>query len=110
MRADYGFTDEYILDKSLRWLESSAELITRRNYDRSVQQAHLIAATVGNLFVDKNQRVPIKSYDELEFGRETESGHKQPTEWVGNHDDNFDSGSLDFLNKAPKRPPKQYKR
>lgn len=111
VRADYGYSDEYILAKSLMWLENASELITRRNYDRSVLQANLISQAVANIFADRNSQSPLKSYDELVVGqRKTESGFVQPTDWAGNHDDTFDSGSLDFLNKAPKRPPKEYKR
>ena len=39
VRASYGYTDEYILDKTFTWLYNSVALISRRIYNEHVGQA-----------------------------------------------------------------------
>lgn len=94
VRSSYGYTDEYILEKPFAWVINAVDLISRREYEDKVMNAQLIASQVSNMFADKNERNELQTYDELLYGRDESS--------FGNHDEAFDSGSLDFLNKAPK--------
>jgi len=43
VRASYGYTDEYILDKTFSWLYNSVALISRRVYNDHVGQAVQVA-------------------------------------------------------------------
>jgi len=62
VRSDYGYCDEYILEKSFAWLYNAVALIERRTYDGRFSQAILIGQVVQKLFGGKQQ---IKTYDEL---------------------------------------------
>lgn len=65
IRSDYWYTDEYILSKTFSWLTSSSELITRRRHDEKITLSNTIALCVWNLFAKSEERVKLKSYDEL---------------------------------------------
>jgi len=80
IRSDYGYTDEYILQKTFAWLRSSVHLISRRNYNDKVQLAHYISISVWNLFAKKEDRVELQTFDELQEGQ---------SKLYGNHDDTF---------------------
>lgn len=80
VRADYWYTDEYILEKTFARLNSSYELIHRRRYDDRIALSNTIAICVGNLFAKPDEKVPMKSYDELV---------NEESDKFGNHDDTY---------------------
>lgn len=98
VRGEYGYTDEYILDKTLLWLTTTVEYISRRQYEYQAKQASMIAFEVSNLFADKDKRQSLPTYDELKKKAKDPSA-----KMIGNHDESFDSGSLDFLHSPPKK-------
>jgi len=79
VRSQYGYQDEYILDKTFLWLYNSCELIRRRTYDEHREQAILIGVAVAGLF-DKN--VKLQSYDELSPSREDKTKRIVPDDYV----------------------------
>jgi len=94
VRGEYGYTDEYILDKTLLWLSNAVHYIARRKHNDRVAISVMIANLMGNYYVgDANHIYEPPTYDEL-IG-------KKSTKLYGNHDETFDSGSLDFVNKLP---------
>ena len=80
VRSEYSYKDEYIIEKTFLRLNNAYELIVRRKYDEKVQQAHLIAACVSNIFAGKDKGVKVKTYDEL-------VEEKNARYW--NHDDTY---------------------
>lgn len=66
IRSEYGYQDEYILDKTFLWLYNSCELIRRRRYNEKVESALLIGRSVAMLF---SKDVKIQTYDELTADR-----------------------------------------
>jgi hypothetical protein len=64
IRSEYGYSDEYILDKSFKWLYNSCELIKRRIHDSQLDQAVFIARTMSKLYGEKKDK--LLRYDELQ--------------------------------------------
>lgn len=62
IRSEYGYSDEYILDKTLKWIYNCNELIHRRLYDDKRTQALLNLQAISKMFGNKD---PILSFDEM---------------------------------------------
>lgn len=86
VRASYGYPDEYILDKTFRWLYNSVSLIRRRQYNNHLEQALLIQQAIGNLLSGKGKSKKLKTFDELANtkhytwveGPEEDEGNEEP--------------------------------
>ena len=62
VRSEYGYTDDEILNKTLKWLSSSVDLISRRRYDQLSMQGFLTASFVSNQIMGGKSP---PSYDEF---------------------------------------------
>lgn len=76
VRASYGYTDEYILDKTFTWLYNSVAFIQRRTYNDQVGQA----VQVAKIFSKDSK---IQYWDELQDGGGSEHVWIEDEEVVG---------------------------
>jgi hypothetical protein len=87
VRSSYGYSDEYILGKTMKWLESSVDLILRRKHDETLKLSSYITYQVGSMFSSKKTK-PLPSYDEMkEENKDKDS------------DENFMADDLSFFSK-----------
>lgn len=49
VRNEYGYTDEYILDKTMVWLKTTIDIIFEDRYNRDMQLAQLVQLHIWQL-------------------------------------------------------------
>lgn len=74
IRKEYWYTDEYILDRTLGWIEWAISMIQRDRYTEQYSLTNMILRWYVSLH-DKKGKTKLESYDELIGRLEYEEKH-----------------------------------